>query len=98
MWSPYCPGVLLSDCGTTQARELRREIEARAATGDSEDEILDWVREEYGAQAIARPETSGVGLVVWLVPAAIFLAGAALVWRTVSKNTDRRLVHGDQER
>lgn len=89
VWSPYCPGQLLADCSTQQSRELREEIADRVEAGETTDEVLDWVRAEYGDAAIARPETSGRGLVVWLVPLALFLIGAGVVVRFVSRNVDR---------
>jgi cytochrome c-type biogenesis protein CcmH/NrfF len=88
VWSPYCPGRLLVDCSTKQAHDLRAQIDQRIEDGETSDEVLDWVRSEYGDQAIARPEASGTGLLIWLVPAAIFLAGAGFVIRFVSRNVD----------
>jgi cytochrome c-type biogenesis protein CcmH len=79
VWSPYCPGRLLIDCTTRQARELRLEIADRVERGESGDDILDWVRAEFGDNAVARPEASGTGLVIWLVPAALFAIGAFVV-------------------
>ncbi len=88
VWSPYCPGRLLVDCSTTQARQLRDEIDQRIDRGDSPEEVLDWVRQEYGDQAVARPDASARGLVIWLVPAAFFIAGGLIVARFVSRNLD----------
>jgi cytochrome c-type biogenesis protein CcmH len=103
VWSPYCPGRLLVDCSTQQARELRGDIADRIDRGESEREVLAWVRTEFGDGAIARPEASGVGLVIWLVPALLFAAGAVIVWRFVSRNVvpstepgdDKEITHAD---
>ena len=84
VWSPYCPGRLLVDCTTTQARELRTEIQERIERGDDEAEVIDWVRSEFGDEAIARPVDGG-GLVVWLVPVLIFLVGATIVTLVVRR-------------
>jgi cytochrome c-type biogenesis protein CcmH/NrfF len=85
VWSPYCPGRLLIDCTTNQARELRVQIQQRVDRGQRSDRIFAWVRSEFGDEALARPEAKGRGLVVWLVPAAIFLGGAIAVARTVRR-------------
>jgi cytochrome c-type biogenesis protein CcmH len=79
VWSPYCPGRLLSDCTTQQARELRAEILRRVEGGQSGEEVLAWIRRNHGDEALARPEASGAGLLLWLAPAAIFAAGAAVL-------------------
>ena len=85
MWSPYCPGRLLTDCATQQARQLRTDIRERLEAGEEPDEVLAWVRSEFGDSALAAPDASAKGLVIWLVPAAIFAAGAVVVVRTVRK-------------
>ena len=85
VWSPYCPGRLLIDCTTSQARELRTQIQQRIDGGDDADEVMAWVRREFGDEAIAEPRTSGLGLVVWLFPAAVFLSGAFVVARVLRK-------------
>lgn len=85
VWSPYCPGRLLSDCTTQQARELRDEIHRRVERGESSDEVLSWIRSNHGQEALARPDPRGVGLAVWLVPAVIFAVGAVVLGRLVRK-------------
>lgn len=84
MWSPYCPGRLLVDCTTSQAQELRADIQERIERGDDESAVIDWVRAEFGDEAIARPIAGG-GLIVWLVPVLIFLAGVVVVVRVVRR-------------
>jgi cytochrome c-type biogenesis protein CcmH/NrfF len=82
VWSPYCPGRLLVDCTTTQARELRADIQERIERGDDEADVIRWVRSEFGDEAIARPVT-GAGVLIWIVPVLIFVIGAAVVFRVV---------------
>jgi cytochrome c-type biogenesis protein CcmH/NrfF len=83
VWSPYCPGRLLIDCTTTQARELRADIQQRIDRGQTGEQVIAWVRTEFGDEAIARPPSTGWGLMVWLVPALIFLAGGAVLVRVL---------------
>ena len=75
----------MSDCATRQSSELRDEIAERIARGETDAAVLAWVREEFGEQAVAQPETSGRGLVIWLVPAAIFAFGTVVVVRVLSR-------------
>lgn len=84
VWSPYCPGRLLVDCTTAQAQELRTDIQERIERGDDEANVIDWIRSEFGDEAIARPVT-GAGLVVWFVPVVIFLIGVVVVVRVVRR-------------
>ncbi len=85
MWSPYCPGRLLIECTTQQARELRNQIADRLEGGQTSDQVIDWIRRNHGEEALARPDTKGAGLAVWLVPAAIFLVGGLIVGLLIRK-------------
>jgi cytochrome c-type biogenesis protein CcmH len=90
VWSPYCPNRLLIDCTTPQARELRGRILERVERGQSNDAVLRWIRGDFGDEALARPLDSGAGLAIWLVPVAVFVAGAILVVGLVRRWTHRR--------
>jgi cytochrome c-type biogenesis protein CcmH/NrfF len=79
VWSPYCPGRLLIDCTTPQARELRDRIRARVDRGETTAGVLRWVSANYGEEALARPNTTGGGLVIWLVPVVLFAVGAVVL-------------------
>lgn len=85
VWSPYCPGRLLTECTTRQANELRAEIATRVRNGESDTQILDWLRSDFGDAVLAKPAADSRGRIIWLVPLAAFLAGviivAGLVWR-----------------
>ena len=85
VWSPYCPGRLLIDCTTDQARGLRAEIEHRLERGQSSEEVIGWIRRNHGDEALARPGSAAV----WLVPLAIFALGAIAVAVIVRRWTRR---------
>ncbi len=85
VWSPYCPGRLLIDCTTRQARELRADIARRVDRGDENHEILDWISDEVGQAALARPSGGTTGYVIWLVPLVIFAFGSVFVLRAIRK-------------
>lgn len=71
--SPFCPGLTLSECPSTQAGELRSRVAEMTSAGWSNRRIDAWVRANYGEAAIARPS----GVLVWIAPALVLLAGAA---------------------
>lgn len=87
VWSPYCPGRLLVDCTTDQARQMRAEIEDRLRAGQEPSAVLAWIRRNHGDEALARPEPSGAGLAIWLVPAGFFVLGAAVLARQLRRWT-----------
>lgn len=79
--------VMCPSCDTTldqsdspAAERMRAWVVAAVDAGWTEQEIRDGLVEEYGGDesVLATPRASGLGLAVWLVPAAI-AAGALLV-------------------
>jgi cytochrome c-type biogenesis protein CcmH len=77
--SPFCPGLTLHDCPSEAAADLRARVDRWARSGLSEAQIRDRLESEYGPSIAAAPKAHGAGLLVWLLPAAALLAGAALI-------------------
>ena len=78
--SPYCPGLLLSNCPSPSADSLRRAIVARAAGGETESQLRQALVDVYGEQVLAAPAMRGAGVVAWTVPFVLILGiGAAIL-------------------
>jgi cytochrome c-type biogenesis protein CcmH len=88
--SPFCPGVTLHDCPSQSALDMRDRIEGFARSGMSEDAIMDRLEAEYGEAIRAEPSSEGAGIVAWLLPALVALAGGALAFTLVRRWTARR--------
>jgi cytochrome c-type biogenesis protein CcmH len=92
VWSPYCPGRLLIDCSTKQARELRTEIEGRVEAGQGQEEILRWIRLNFGDEALAAPSGSTTAL-VWSFPIAVVVIGGAILAVLIRRWSRRGAIH-----
>ena len=79
MVSPYCPGITLHDCPSSNSQELRAQITDWAEDGMSEEAIRQQLEEDFGEDIWATPSTSGSGLWAWVLPIAAGLFGIALV-------------------
>jgi len=66
--SPYCPGLLLADCRSPGAVELRREIRAQLAAGVSERAVRQELEAQFGEKLLAAPPAHGFGLLAWVMP------------------------------
>jgi cytochrome c-type biogenesis protein CcmH len=77
--SPYCPGLLLADCPSPAAFDLRREIRARLEAGESAADIEQSLYVKFGDAIRAVPEPGGWGLILWAAPALVFLLSAGLL-------------------
>jgi formate-dependent nitrite reductase complex subunit NrfG len=90
VWSPYCPGRLLIDCPTKQADELRTEISRRLGAGQSSDDVMRWIRLNFGNEAIARPSGQDTVL-IWSFPVALFAIGTTLLVFLLRRWTRQRV-------
>lgn len=77
--SPFCEGFMLEVCTSSDAEELRDSLQAGALAGLSADSLVEWMIAAYGEKYRALPETSGSGLLAWLVPPLALLLGLSLV-------------------
>lgn len=80
--SPFCPGMTIATCPSSQAADLRVEIRARLAAGATKQEVLDELYAVWGEEVLGPAPTGGLGVFAWLVPGGVMvLAAAALtVW------------------
>lgn len=90
LMSPYCPGLLLADCRSEGARELRREIEQRIVRGEAADAIEADLVERFGPAIRTMPDFRGSGLVAWVAPALLGGGGFMTVVFIVRGLTRRR--------
>lgn len=75
--SPFCPGVTLNECTSSQATELRSRIEPMIKGGATNAEMDRWLTDNYGEAVLARPKSPWV----WAPPAAGVLGAAAFLTR-----------------
>jgi cytochrome c-type biogenesis protein CcmH len=67
----------------TIKQKYYKEVVDMLNKGMSEKEILNYYVEQLGEQALVVPQKSGFSLTAWIVPVAIFMFGAFVIYRTV---------------
>jgi cytochrome c-type biogenesis protein CcmH/NrfF len=85
--SPFCPGLTLSACPSSQAQTLRAWILVQAAAERPRDEVLEELIARYGDQILAAPRPEGIGLTAYAIPLGLFVAGGAVVWLFLRRQT-----------
>lgn len=79
--SPYCPGLLLADCPSPAAFELRADILRRLEAGEPASDIERDLYRRFGDAIRAVPPATGWGRLLWIAPAiGLALSLAALLW------------------
>lgn len=85
--SPYCPGLLLADCPSPAAFELRLEIRKRLVAGESPEAIEQDLYDRYGDVLRAVPPPQRWGLLLWVAPALALAVSLAALTRFVTRRS-----------
>lgn len=93
---PVCE-TTLDQSNAPVAERMKLYIRERIAAGDSEQEIVDALVEEFGPGVVATPPKSGFGLLAWLVP-LVALIGGALVLAVLVRTWSRARTEDANER
>ena len=88
-----CQGESVADSPSSWAAQVRAVIRQRLASGQSEQQVIQYFVDRYGENIRQDPPKSGFTLLMWLGPLAALAAGMALValvarrWRAVATTT-----------
>jgi len=83
LYCPVCENVPLDVCPTQACAQWRETIRLKLSAGWSEQQIKDYFVEQYGARVLATPPATGLNWLVYVLPPAAFLIGAALLFRAL---------------
>lgn len=65
---PSCDDLSVAVSNATSAIAVRHEITAKVHAGESDDKILTSLEDVYGTSILLSPPTSGLGVLLWIVP------------------------------
>lgn len=83
LYCPVCENIPLDVCPTQACEQWREEIRLRLALGWSEDDILQYFVDQYGARVLAEPPRAGLNWLVYIIPPVAFLAGIYILFRAI---------------
>ena len=72
-----CQNESVAESNADLARDLRRIIRQRIATGDTDQQVIDWMVARYGNFVRLSPPFTAATLLLWGAPAIALLAGVA---------------------
>jgi cytochrome c-type biogenesis protein CcmH len=73
---PACDDLSVAQSNATSSIAVRHDITRRVNEGESDNKILTSLEATYGTSILLSPSTSGLGLLLWLVPIGVLLAMA----------------------
>jgi cytochrome c-type biogenesis protein CcmH len=80
MFCPVCENTPLDVCPTQACIEWRELIREMLAEGNSEAEIKQYFVDRFGDRVLAAPPARGLNWLIYLIPPALILAGAFLLY------------------
>lgn len=83
LYCPVCENTPLDVCPTEACRQWRDLIRQQLADGWTEDQIKQYFVDNYGARVLAEPPRTGLNWLVYILPPAIILAGAFILFRAL---------------
>ena len=72
---PVCQGLSVADSPSPTAKAIYDDVRRRVASGESDAAIRSYYVGRYGEWILLRPQTSGVGALVWILPVTALLLG-----------------------
>lgn len=73
---PDCEGLSVADSSTSGARAIRSDVRRRLASGETEAQVRRAYVARYGESILLNPQGDGLGVLVWGLPVAVFVAAA----------------------
>jgi cytochrome c-type biogenesis protein CcmH len=83
LYCPVCENTPLDVCPTEACRQWRDLIRQQLADGWTEAQIKQYFVENYGARVLAEPPRTGLNWLVYILPPAVILAGAFILFRAL---------------
>jgi Cytochrome C biogenesis protein len=76
-------GTFSGPCET--ARGMQKDLDAHVTRGESDDQILQAMVEQYGPTVLIEPPKKGFDLLAWIMPIVVPLIALVLVWEVVRR-------------
>ena len=80
---PVCQSESVADSPALIAQQMRGVIRQQLQSGKSEQQVIQYFINTYGDQIVWSPPWQGFTLLAWLVPIALVLIGAVLLFFTL---------------
>jgi len=81
-----CQGQSVYDSQSDFALSMKLLIKKKIKEGESEEQIYDYLKNQYGEWIVYDPEFDKKNLVLWMFPLILFIIGGLLIYRKVFFN------------
>ena len=81
---PLCDGQSLAESGSEVANDLQVILREQIDAGLTDAEIYDFFAARYGEHVLLDPPLNSWGLVLWVLPLLVLVAGAWVIWKRLT--------------
>tara|TARA_Y100001970_G_scaffold285442_1_gene405227 strand:- start:581 stop:949 length:369 start_codon:yes stop_codon:yes gene_type:complete len=81
-----CQGQSVYDSQSDFALSMKLLIKNKIENGESEDQIYNYLKNQYGEWIVYDPEFDKKNLILWIFPLILFIFGGLLIYRKVFIN------------
>jgi len=95
-----CQNQNIADSHAELAQDLRRKVYEKLNSGETNDQIIDYMTERYGDFVLYRPPFNARTLILWLAPVLTLLVGGIGFWSLLKrgKKAEPELSASESER
>ena len=90
---PECQGLSVAESQAPTSRAIRADIKRRIADGQSDAEIRQAYVDDYGEDILLAPQSSGISLIVWVLPVVVIVLGATGIVFALRRDRDAPQLH-----
>ena len=82
-----CQNETIADSGASLAADLRRELREQLTTGQTDEQVIKFMTDRYGAFVLYKPPFEPRTWLLWLGPVLLLLIGVIIAVRIVLKRS-----------
>jgi cytochrome c-type biogenesis protein CcmH len=90
---PECQGLSVADSQATTSQAIRADVKKRIAKGQSDETIRQAYVDRYGESILLTPQSSGLSLIVWILPLLVLALGGAGIVFVLARNRREPHLH-----
>ena len=82
---PVCQGLSIQDSPSELSVQMKDVVRQQLRDGKSPEEVKAYFVSKYGEWILLEPKASGMNMLVYALPIALVIGGAAFIWMMVKR-------------
>ncbi len=83
-----CQNQSIDDSNAPLAKDLRVLVRDRLTSGETDEEVIDFIVARYGEFVLLRPRFAPHTLLLWIAPPLLFLIGIFVMFRSYKRRSE----------